>query len=78
MPLEKRKKRKKKRSTTAAGPKVTGVEVEAGEAVGVRGERKGGRTGGRREEGRQTANGKAIIHFSLSFQALSHIKASQR
>lgn len=31
-----------------------------------------------KEEG-ETVNGKkAIIHFSLSFQALSHIKASQR
>lgn len=45
-----------------AGPKVTG-------------ERRGKE---RKEKGGETVNGKAIIHFSLSFQALSHIKASQR
>lgn len=32
----------------------------------------------RGKKGEETVNGKAIIHFSLSFQALSHIKASQR
>lgn len=40
----------------------------------------GGETGGGEEkEGEETVNGKkAIIHFSLSFQALSHIKVSHR
>lgn len=40
----------------------------------------GGETGeGEDKEGEETGNAKkAIIHFSLSFQALSHIKAFQR
>lgn len=40
--------------------------------AGGRGGEKKGKGGG------ETVNGMAIIHFLLRFQALSHIKASQR
>lgn len=63
-----------KHGAMKAGPSRSGwwggVGCVGGGEMGEEGEQK--------EEG-ETVNGKkAIIHFSLSFQALSHIKASQR